>query len=115
MQVDEESFTAEISRIKKLEIFGFESVDGIATISGFIGIEPGGDGFNMVDPHGKGENEDSSEDDPCRDMVGTKGETFAHKQYYFFVFYGRIIARISKKEKLGWVFLSSAANCWIRG
>lgn len=100
LQIDEEPFAAEVGRIEKLKIFGFESADGIDAIGGLVGIESGGDSFDVVDPDGKGENEDSNENHPRCHMVRTIGETGAHKRYYFFVFYGRIIAEISKKEKL---------------
>jgi len=81
LEIDEEPFAAEISRIEKLEIFGFESVEGIDAVGSLIGIEPGGDSFDVIDPRGKGENEDDRKSDPCSDMVGTEGETFAHKRF----------------------------------
>jgi len=56
-------------------------VNGIDAVGSFVGVEPGGDGFDVIDSHRKGENEDDRKSDPCSNMVGTESETFAHKRF----------------------------------
>lgn len=109
LQIDKEPFASEIGGVKKFEVFAFESVDGVDTIGGLIGVESGRDSFDVVDSDGEGENEDDNENSPRRDVVRKISGTLIHKQYYLFVFYGRIIAEISKKEKLKWVVSWSLA------
>lgn len=95
LQIDEESFAAEVGGIEEFEVAGFQSVQSIITVGSFIGIETGGDSFDVIDSDGEGESKNKDERNPCRDVVWTKRRWRVHKYFLFCVFYGRIVPEIT--------------------
>lgn len=83
MEVDEESLATEIGRIEEIEVVCLERVQSIDAVGGFIGVDAGGDVFDVVDPHEKCEYENECES-TCGEKRGFISRSHCVLVFFFF-------------------------------